>query len=91
MGRVRKVFGSLSGDIGGKLGDIASCAGAKAVCGRGASVQAINVNQIAQVPNPASRPTTLIGRPPNCNTFYITSIIMSSTGIGSLASQKKPR
>jgi len=52
MGRVRKVFGSLSGDIGGKLGDIASCAGAKAVCGRGASVQAINVNQIAQPRKP---------------------------------------
>src|SRR5262249_57697276 len=64
--------GSRGNDSTG--GGVGNALGTTAVCGRGASVQTINVNQIAQVASPASRPTTLIGRPPNCNTFYILQI-----------------
>ena len=64
--------------------------GAKAVCGHGASVQAISVNQIAQVPNPASRPTTLIGRPPKCKYILYYNIIISSTGIVHWHLKKSP-
>src|SRR5262249_9407828 len=53
MGRVRKVFGSLSGDIGDKLDGIGgACAGTTAICDRGATVQAIKSTKSPKCPTP---------------------------------------
>jgi len=48
--------------------------GTAAVCGRGASAQATSV-QIAQAPNPESRPQRLIAHPPRCPRWRVQYIL----------------